>query len=217
MVSEHSFYPLNHAIRYISSAGHIPSSLPLNWCNVSDNVLYLYCRQEFPCVAPFVSDLWAVSSSPLPFAQISACTLRTQGFSYFTFAVDVWCHSSSLAFHSACFDWLRHWNRLPLRRLSLCITKKWLSVTVSARSWRYLIHWKTGDSKLSAMCQRSKLPVVLTSRVLLFYNYIFYRGHLFLDIPLACHGTCQRLLLCERLKIIKPQRCTTGPTLFILI
>ena len=57
-----------------------------------DNVLYLYCRQEFPCVAPFVSDLSAISSSPLPFAQISACTLRTQGFSNFTFAVDMWCH-----------------------------------------------------------------------------------------------------------------------------
>lgn len=70
---------------------------------------------------------------------------------------------------------------------------------------------------MSTMCQRSKLPIVLTSRVLLFHNYIFYRGHLFLDIPLACHGTCQRLSLCERLKIIKPQRCTTGPTLFILI
>ena len=51
-----------------------------------------YCRQEFSCVAPFVSDLSAVSSSPLPFAQISACTLRTQGFSNFTFAVDMWCH-----------------------------------------------------------------------------------------------------------------------------
>ena len=48
-----------------------------------------YCRQEFSCVAPFVSDLSAVSSSPLPFAQISACTLRTQGFSNFTFAVDM--------------------------------------------------------------------------------------------------------------------------------
>ena len=51
-----------------------------------------YCRQEFSCVALFVSDLSAVSSSPLPFAQISACTLRTQGFSNFTFAVDMWCH-----------------------------------------------------------------------------------------------------------------------------
>ena len=36
MVSEHSFCPLNHAIRYTSSAGHISSPLPLNWCNVSD-------------------------------------------------------------------------------------------------------------------------------------------------------------------------------------
>ena len=84
----HFTLPITPFVRYTSSAGHITSSLPLNWCNVSDNVLYLYCRHEFPCVAPFVSDLWAVSSSPLPFAQISACTLRTQGFSNFTFSVD---------------------------------------------------------------------------------------------------------------------------------
>ena len=110
--------------------------------------------------------------------------------------------------HSACFDWLRHWNRLPLRPLSPCITKKWLPVKVSARSRRFLIHWKIGDSKQSTMCQRSKLPVVLTSRVLLFYNYIF---------TLACQATCQSILLYEQLKLIKPQRCATRPTLFILI
>ena len=84
----HFTLPITPFVRYTSSAGHITSSLPLNWCNVSDNVLHLYCRHEFPCVAPSVSDLWAVSSSPLPFAQISACTLRTQGFSNFTFSVD---------------------------------------------------------------------------------------------------------------------------------
>ena len=109
---------------------------------------------------------------------------------------------------SACFDWLRHWNRLPLRRLSLCITEKWLSFTLSARWWWFSIHWKIGDSKQSTMCQRSKLPVVLTSRVLLFYNYIF---------TLACHATCQSILLYEQLKLITPQRCATRPTLFILI
>ena len=149
MVSEHSFYPLNHAIRYISSAGHIPSSLPLNWCNVSDNVLYLYCRQEFPCVAPFVSDLSAVSSSPLPFAQISACTLRTRGFSnqFYFFCRPRMPFLPRSLIHSASFDWVRHWNRLPLRPLSPCITKKWLPVKVIARSRRFLIHWKIGDSK----------------------------------------------------------------------
>lgn len=123
-----------------------------------------------------------------------------------------------LLIHSACFDWRRHWNRLPLRPLSPCITKKWQPVKVSARSRRFLIHWKIGDLKQSTMCQRSKLPVVLTSRVLLFYNYIFTVViWLLLDIPLACHATCQSILLYEQLKLIKPQHCATRPTLFILI
>ena len=161
-------------VRYTSSADHIPSSLPLN-CAMCPAMSFISSAVKNFLVWPLLSQIYGQYlplHCPLRRSQLVLYALRVFLISLLS------CRPRMpflprLLIHSACFDWLRHWKRLPQRPLSPWITEKWLPVKVSARWRRFLIQWKIGDSKQSTMCQRSKLPVVLTSRVLLFYNYIF--------------------------------------------